>query len=183
MEITLGQALAVAEKIKNGEHVAPIVVGGVTYYPRTAVKYLAGLTTGIVNNDLVVASNDKSYGERNINSDKLDFPFLVLGQRMMFDTSTGATVTAKNANWGDEAPVALRNGEMKITQGKDLSELPISVIANTYSPTSNNDDFFHHSPFLIRPQSSFEIKAIAVGAATANQAYRYEMIGIEFIKG
>lgn len=184
MKITYREALSIAQKLKNGEAVEPIIVGGVTYYPRKAVKYVSGLTSAISNSDLVVSSADKEVGVRNIQSNKLDFPFLATGARMLFDTTTGATVTPQTAAWGDDAPVEMANGELKIISGgKELSELPISVIANNYAATSNKDDFYDLGAFLIRPNQAFEVKAISAGAATANKAYRFEIAGVEFIKG
>lgn len=178
MELTLKEAIEVAGQVKAGENL-PIL--GQRFYPRTAVKYLSGLSDAIEQTELVLQKNASEVGVRNIDKNSLDNPFLVLGMRMNFDTTT-ASVNPKIAKYDDPAPVYWQNGELKITQGEVLSELPVSVISNDYASTSNKDDVFNVAPFLIRPNKSFNINALLAGTAGANHAFRLELIGIEFLK-
>lgn len=177
-DLTLKEAAEVATAIKTGESMP--LLGG-QFYPRTAVKYVSGLSTGIEQTELVLAKNSKSIGVRNIDKDMLDFPFLVTGVRINFDTTTGANVTPETANYKDAAPVYWQNGELRISQDELLSELPVSVISNNYAATSNQDDVFPVAPFLIRERKAFKINSLLSGTAVANHAFRLELVGIEFL--
>lgn len=179
-ELSLQDALQVASRIKAGEQLPVVNIGGVEYFPRIAVKYLRGLSNEIENTDLVIPANKKSPGVRNINSDMLDYPFLPTDIRMNFSTAA-VGLTAKTGLYGDAPKAYWRNGEIKIAQDVTMVELPVSVLSNSYAPTSAKDDFFAVAPFLIRPNKAFQIQTSLAGTADAD-AYSLEIQGIEFVR-
>lgn len=180
--LTLAEALQAVSRLKAGEALPTVNIGGVEYFPRKVVKFTSGLSDAIENTDLVLPKYDKEVGVRNIDKDQLDYPFLPTGLRMRFDTTTGVGVTAKTANYKDDAPVYWKNGEIRIQQDSELLNLPVSVVGNSYAATSNADDFYPVAPFLIRPNKSFKISTSLAGVAVANHAFRLEIEGIEFVK-
>lgn len=179
-QLTLQEALAVVSRLKQGESIPVINIDGVEYFPRKTVKYLRGLSDEIENTDLVLAKNSKEIGVRNIDKDQLDFPFMPTGVRMNFQDAT-AGLTAKSASYTSDAKPYWRNGEIKIAQDSVLAELPVSVLANNYASTSNEDDFYPVAPFLIRPNKSFTIQTALAGTAGAD-AFSLEIEGIEFVR-
>lgn len=178
--LTLQDALTALNRIKTGESLPVVVVGGAEYFPRKVVKYLRGLSNAIENTDLVLAKNAKEIGVRNIDKDQLDFPFMPTGMRMNFQDAADG-LTAKTAAYASDAKPYWRNGEIKVVQDIVLSELPVSVLANNYAATSNADDFTPVTPFLIRPNKSFAIQTSLAGVAGAD-AFSLEIEGIEFVK-
>lgn len=177
--LSLKEAIEIAASIRTGESL-PSLGAGTIFNPRSAVKYLSGLDTAIEQTQLVLQKNASAVGVRNIDKNMLEFPFLVTGIRMVFDTTTGVGVTPETANYKDDAPKYWKNGELAITQEKLLSKLPVSVIANSYASTSNNDDIFQVSPFMLREGKAFEIQALLAGAVAANNVFRLELVGVEF---
>lgn len=178
-DLTLKEAIEIASTVKQGDSLP--MLGGI-FYPRTAVKYVSGLSDAIEQTELVLQKNASEVGVRNIDKNMLDHAFLVTGIRANFDTTTGVGVTTKTAKYKDAAPVYWKNGEIRISQGEVLSEVPVSVIANSYASTGNTDDVFPIAPFLIRGQKAFNINALLAGVASANHAFRLELVGIEFLR-
>lgn len=179
-QLTFQEAFSVASRLKSGESLPVVNIGGTEYFPRKTVKYLRGLSDEIENTDLVLAKNAKEIGVRNIDKDQLDFPFMPTGARMNFQDATSG-LTAKGAAYTSDAKPYWRNGEIKISQDGVLAELPVSVLANNYAATSNQDDFYPVAPFLIRPNKSFTIQTALAGTAGAD-AFSLEIEGIEFVR-
>jgi hypothetical protein len=179
--LSLDKAISIVEKLKAGEAVPAVNVNGTEYMPKLTVKFISGLASEINNGKLLVPGNDKIPSVRNIQGNKLDFPFLVIGKRMRFDSTTGAAVTAATGKYRDEAPVYFDNGEVTVKQDGEQT-VPISIIANSYAATSNKDDFFDVVPYLIRPEKEFSIVTDCAGNAPADTAWRFEMLGVEFVK-
>lgn len=164
-------------KVLKGKNIP--FIGG--FNPKSAVKYVAGLTTAIASRtgQLVLPSQTEDVGITNIQQAKLAFPFVVTGISAKFDTTTGAGVTAKTANFGDEAPAYIGNGELRIMQDGELINIPISAVANSNAATSVNDDVYPVVPFIIRENKAFEMIADLAGAPSANEAFRFELHGYE----
>lgn len=178
-DLQLEEAIRIAGSIRTGESL-PSLGTNVIFNPRSAVKYLSGLDSQIEQTQLVLQKNASAVGVRNIDKNMLEFPFLVTGIRMIFDTTSGAGVTPQTANYKDNAPKYWKNGELAISQEKLLSKLPVSVLANSYAATNNNDGVFQVSPFMLREGKAFEIQALLTDAVVANNVFRLELIGIEF---
>lgn len=155
------------------------------WFPKSTVKYVAGLTNAIEQNSLVLAKNSAAVGVTNIDKAQLDNPFVVTRIRAVFDTSTGVGVTAQTGNYKDPAPIYVANGEVEISQQSIgvVLDTPFSAICNISSATStsNDDGFYKVVPFVLRPNIAIKIEPIFAGAAAANHAYRLELDGFELI--
>lgn len=147
------------------------------YNPKSGVLFVAGLTTAIESNQLILPKQSEEVGVRNIDKAKVKDPFVVTGIRAIFDNSTGAGVTAATAVFGDKPEPSFGNGNLIIDQDGELVKLPVSAIANSGASTSNLDDIYPVSPFLIREEKTFKITPELAGAAVANEVYRIELHG------
>lgn len=148
---------------------------------KSTVKYAAGLSNAIEQNQLILPKNSETVGVTNIDKAQLAYPFVVTGIKLAFDTDTGAGVTALTAVYDDKAPNYWANGEIEIRQGDTLIDIPISAITNLGASTSVADEVYDVAPFVIRENKVFEITPSLAGAAVANQAYRIELHGYELV--
>ena len=174
-DLTPKEVLELVGKVTKGKNLP--LVGGMN--PKSAVKYVAGLSTAIEQNQLVLAKNSEAVGVTNIDKAKLPYPFVVTGISAKFDTDTGAGVTAQTATFDDKAPNYWANGEISVTQDGELIKIPVSAIANLGAPSSVNDDVYPVVPFVIREDKVFEITPALAGTAVANHAFRVELHGYE----
>lgn len=171
------EVLELVGKVLKGKNLP--FVGG--FNPKSAVKYVAGLTTAIASRSgqLVLASQTEDVGVTNIQQAKLAYPFVVTGISGKFDTTSGPGVTAKTADYNDTPPPYIRNGELKILQEGELINIPISAIANASNPASVNDDIYPVVPFIIREEKAFEMISDLTAIPVDNQAFRFELHGYE----
>lgn len=147
------------------------------YNPKSGVLYVAGRADAIEQNSLLLPKNSEEIGVTNIDKAQLQQPFIVTGLRAIFDNSTGALATAKNAVFTDEPSPAFANGELTIDQKGELINLPIGVIANSSASTGIADDVYPVNPFVIRENNVFKMTPDLAGEAAANEVYRFELHG------
>jgi hypothetical protein len=147
------------------------------YNPKSGVLYVAGKTTAIEQNSLVLPKNSEAVGVTNIDKARLKAPFVVTHMRAVFDNTTGAAVTAQTAQFKDDPSPSFANGELTVDQDGELIKIPVSAISNRYAATGVQDDLYPVSPFVIRDEKVFKITPDLAGAATANEVYRIELHG------
>lgn len=147
------------------------------FNPKSGVLYVAGRADAIEQNSLLLPKNSEEIGVTNIDKAQLENPFIVTGIRAIFDNSTGALATAKNAVYADVPSPAFANGELTIDQSGELINLPIGVIANSASSTGIADDIYAVNPFVIREKKVFKMTPDLAGDAVANEVYRFELHG------
>lgn len=147
------------------------------YNPKSGVLYVAGKTTAIEQNSLVLPKNSEAVGVTNIDKARLKSAFVVTAMRAIFDNTTGVAVTAQTAVFKDAPSASFANGEITVDQDGELIKLPVSAISNRYAATGVQDDIYPVSPFVIREDKVFKITPDLAGAATANEAYRLELHG------
>ncbi|WP_445713659.1 hypothetical protein [Flavobacterium sp.] len=148
------------------------------FNPKSGVLYVAGRADAIEQNSLLLPKNSEEIGVTNIDKAQLQYPFIVTGVRAIFDSTTGATATAKNAVYSDAPSPAFANGELTIDQSGELINLPIGVVANgSNASTSVADDIYSVNPFVIRENKVFKMTPDLAGDASANEVYRFELHG------
>lgn len=156
---------------------------------RTVTKYIAGNSEDLSANNgaTILAATKKETGVTNFENGNL-LPkgkhLLVTGIRVLFDTTANATT--KDADWTSEAPVEWINGELTVAQDGQgtlfqTSGTDITNIGRA-NRTSNDDDFRDIVPFLLRPETSFNIEAKLAGSATAS-VYKVELRCVELTEG
>lgn len=181
--LTLAEALTYLASIKAGTSL-PLVQNKVI---KSSTKYAAGYaaTLGQNNGQIVLASTVPAVGLTNLPKGNM-LPkgvfYLVHEVRFLFETGTG--VAPEAAAWKSEAPANWKNGEFKINQNGtgNLFESSITDVTNFRASTSNDDDFRSVTPFLIRPESAYELQVALATGATANQAYKLELRVIEIVE-
>lgn len=166
----------VIASIGKGKNLPSVGLNG-KYNPKSGVLYVAGKTTAIEQNSLVLPKNSEAVGVTNIDKARLKASFVVVGMRAIFDNTTGAGVTAQTAVFKDAPSPSFANGELTIDQDGELVKLPVSAISNRYAATGVQDDIYPVSPFIIREDKVFKITPDLAGAATANEAFRLELHG------
>ncbi|MXN90161.1 hypothetical protein GR160_02895 [Flavobacterium sp. Sd200] len=150
---------------------------------RTKVLYIAGLAaTMSPDGQIIEQSTKKEVGVTNFDAgNKLNAgrDLLVLGVRILFDTT--AAVTVKTASWKSEAPANFKNGQLVINQqgSGDLFNNPIGPFAQYNAAIAVEDQFRAVSPFWIRQLSEFSIQFLLAGAGAADQAFRVELDCLE----
>ncbi|WP_130736730.1 hypothetical protein [Flavobacterium sp. J27] len=177
-DLTPNEILDIVAKVRKGKN-NPTTPDG--FKLKSTVKYVAGLSDAIEQNQLLHPKNAEEIGITNIDKAKLSYPFIVTGITIKFDTATGAGVTELTAVFDDKAPNYWANGEIEISQDDVLFESPVSAIANLGSPTSVKDDVYTVIPFVLREEKPFKITPSLVGNAVVNQVYRLELHGIELV--
>jgi hypothetical protein len=179
--LTLTETLGYKGAIIKGTS-SPIVKGQVM---KSRTHYFAGFLNQLTNGAIVESKNDDIVGVRSIKGNKLPagVSFLVTGVRVLFDTSAGLQAGAgiPGAAWASVAPVNFKNGELSIRQGNETFTTSGTDVTNFKASTGNGDDFREVVPFELRPETSFEIIASLGAAAAADQAYKIELRGIEFV--
>lgn len=153
---------------------------------RSSTKYIAGLSTGLSanNGELVIASTVPAVGVTNFPKGNIlpkGTNWLVIGVRMLFDTTT--SVTTATALWANVAPVVWKNGELTISQKGEgiLFDTSVTDVTNFKASTGNDVDFREVVPFVIREEANYSLKAQLAGTASADQAYKLELRVIEFV--
>jgi hypothetical protein len=147
------------------------------FNPKSGVLYVAGRADAIEQNSLLLQKNSEEIGVTNIDKAQLQYPFVVTGLRAIFDKTTGASATAKNAVYADVPSPAFANGELTIDQSGELINLPIGVIANPSTSTGIEDEIYHVNPFVIRENKVFKMTPDLAGAPATNEVYRFELHG------
>ena len=147
------------------------------FNPKSGVLYVAGRADAIEQNQLLLPKNSEEIGVTNIDKAQLQQPFIVTGVRAVFDSTTGALATAKNAVYSDKPSPAFANGELTIDQSGELINLPIGVVANSASSTGIADDIYPVNPFVIRENKVFKMTPDLAGDPAANEVYRFELHG------
>ncbi len=186
--LTLEQALAYLGAIQpNGsdQKSLPLVKGR---RARTVTKYIAGLSNALATNNgsTVLPATQKATGITNFEQGNIlpkGTHLLVIGVRALFDTT--AAVTPLTAIWANVAPPIWKNGELTILQDGQgvLFQSSGTDVTNFKASTGNDADFRECVPFLLRPDTTFDIVAKLAGAAAADQAYKIELRCIELIEG
>ncbi|WP_417350314.1 hypothetical protein [Flavobacterium alkalisoli] len=174
--------------MQRGNGVAVIGINGINKKVRRRILYAAGITgSSDITSDgqFIQASTNPEIGRTNIDKgNQLNDgrSFIVTGVRMLFDTTT-ASVTKLTATYKDEAPIAYKNGELKINQdgSGDLFLNPISAFVKNNGALSSDEEFSPVVPFLLRSGTPFTIQALTAGSATAGQAVRIEIDGYELV--
>lgn len=152
---------------------------------RDRTMYIAGLSTGLgsENGNLIVAGTKKQTGVTNFEDGNIlpkGTHLLVLGARILFDTTTG--VTLPTALWKNEAPAPWKNGELSINQGAMLMNVPVTDVTNFKASTGNDDDFRALvTPVLLRPDTSFSIVAALAAGTLTDIAYKVELRCVELV--
>jgi len=185
---SLQEVLGQIRGIQRGNGVAVIDFAGVYKKARRKVYYVAAITgTSDITSDgrLIEPSTNPEVGRTNFdkgNSLNEGRSFLVTGIRMSFDTTT-SSVTKLIATYKDDAPVAFKNGELKISQdgSGDLFNNPISPFVKNNAALSADQEFSPVVPFLLRSNVPFNIQTLLAGSATSGQAVRLELDGYELV--
>ncbi|HEX8269771.1 MAG TPA: hypothetical protein VF581_07755 [Flavobacterium sp.] len=153
---------------------------------RTRTMYVAGYSADLAGNNgaLILPSTKKQVGFTNFETGNIlskGAHLLVTGVRILFDTTAAATVL--DADWTSNAPVNWLNGEVTISQDGQgvLLNTSGSDITNFKASTGNDADFRDIVPFLLRPESSFNLIAQLASAGAANQAFKLELRCIELL--
>lgn len=152
---------------------------------RSVTKYYADLASNLAaeNGSTVVSGTKKITGQTNFENGNVipkNTYLVVVGVRVLFDTPAAAAAL-NTRTWKNEAPANWKNGEMTITQSGQgvLFNSSITDVTNWKASTGNDDDFREVQPFIIRPESDFDINFKLAAGDTAHQAFKYELRCIE----
>jgi hypothetical protein len=150
---------------------------------RRKIFYIAGLAaTMAADGQIIEQKTNKEVGITNFDGGtKLNAgrDILVLGIRVLFDTTSG--VTPKTATWLSAAPANFKNGHLIINQqgSGDLFDSPIGPFAQYNAAISIEDQFGAVAPFWLRQQVEYKFQMLLAAAAAADQAFRLELDCLE----
>lgn len=157
---------------------------------REKTLYKSGYLTDVAgNSNQVLKSDDLPVNNvRNINGQKLAAgkKFLVLGARVLFDTTIDAEpltdATLKTLAFASATPTTFLNADVILEQGVELFNVPGRYIANpSITPRNLSDLIYPISPKVIRPETDFQIHFKFATAPAAKHAYRVDLIGWELV--
>ena len=186
--LTLEQALAYLGAIQpNGNDAKSLPLVN-NRRIRTRTMYIAGGSDELSpnNGSTILPSTKKLTGFTNFEMGNIlpkGIHLLVTAIRVSFDLTAAATVLT--ADWAEKAPANWLNGELTVLQDGQgvLFNTSGTDITNTKASTGNDSDFRVIVPFLLRPDTSFDIVAKLASAGLAQQLYKIEFRCIELIEG
>ena len=187
-DLSLKQILEFAGAIPAGESLvvnSSAITGQMKKWLLTsATLYRAGWLNQLVNGEMFQAKQVAEVGVTNFDRNKLTDGnyFLSDEVRFLFETTAGLEAGAglTHAEWANNAPANFKNGEVVLSQGKNLLETSGTDITNFKASTGNDTDFkCLKSPFLIRPNAPFSGNIALAYPATADQGYKFEMRGVK----
>lgn len=104
---------------------------------------------------------------------------IILGIKVSFDTVADSL---ENANFKSDAPVAFRNGELRLIQDKVLFDNPISVMCNKEVANVTPDGAFYKiHDTMILSQKEFDIEIELPKPIAADCYYNIELLTTEFV--
>jgi hypothetical protein len=152
---------------------------------KAVTHYWAGFLNQLVNGEIVLSKNLDAVGERSLKENRLPAgtDFFVTDIRVTFDTTAGVQAAGiLTASFGKTAaPENFKNGELVINQGADLLRTSGSDVTNFKAVSGDDYGFRSVVPFNLRPDVIYSIKAVLASAAAADQAYKVELRGFEFV--
>lgn len=133
-----------------------------TYTTKDTTIYITADLSGASGTiNLVDANTKKLEGVTNLDGEGQ----LAKGRFIVFDSIRGLVERLAEefgkAMWKGEAPAALKNASLKISQGQDILYIPMTDLLNNYTSTSNDDDYreLSHMPMLL-DQKEYTIQLI-----------------------
>jgi hypothetical protein len=138
--------------------------------------------------DLLESSDDKKVGVCNLNSAKLDSNkwFLVTGIELLYcaDASGANGTSLQEANYKDDLPAVIKNGEFKLEQDSDvlIPEISCEVFVNEGQTNIKKGLYKLENPKFLKPlkEISPEIRLAGVGAN--NAAIKFRLVGATIAK-
>jgi hypothetical protein len=138
--------------------------------------------------DLLESSDDKKVGVCNLNSAKLDSNkwFLVTGIELLYcaDASGETDTRLQDADYKDDLPSVIKNGEFKLEQDSDvlIPEINCEVFVNQNQTNTKKGFYKLENPKFLKPlkEISPEIRLAGVGAN--NAAVKFRLIGATIAK-
>ncbi len=138
--------------------------------------------------ELLESSDDKEVGICNLNSAKLDSNkwFLVTAIELLYCADASGTTDAllKVANYKDDLPPEIKNGEFQVEQDSDvlIPELSCEVFVNEGQTNIKKGLYRLDNPKFLKPLKEItpELKLSGVGAA--NAAVKFRLVGATIAK-
>jgi hypothetical protein len=183
--LSIDQILALKAQINKDNSIAVVrTETGELFTVKTVTEQVSGFFGQLQNGEVLIEANQPLVGVRTIKGNMLnEGRYQVIDSlRVLADTTLEASSDAEliTAVWESKAPVAFKNGEVKIFQGSELLRTTGTDVHNFKASTSNDDDFKDIVPVVLRPSTPISINFKLAGVAPANSAYKLELRITEF---
>lgn len=138
--------------------------------------------------DLLESSDDKQVGISNLNSAKLDSNkyFLITAIELSYCADAGGIngTSLQEANFKDDLPSVLKNGEFQLEQDSDvlIPEISCEVFVNQGRTDIKKGLYKLENPKFLKPLKEITPELKLSGVAPENSALKFRLIGATIAK-